>query len=192
MKKIVKLWIFAPIMLLLFSLTLGYLTCDNDNDNKTSEVPVYGNNGLDKGSKSPKFFDYENYNGKKTSLDHFKGKIVYVDIWATWCRPCINEIPYLMELEEKYRGKGIEFVSISVDEGEKGYKDWKKMVADKEMSGIQLIADNGWRSNFVSEYKVRGIPHFILIDSEGKIIDANAPRPSSKSIFTLLDGLIKK
>ncbi|BAV95310.1 TlpA family protein disulfide reductase [Ichthyobacterium seriolicida] len=168
---------------------LGYLMYDND---KTSEVPVYGNNGLDKGNKSPKFFDYENYNGEKTSLDDFKGKIVYIDIWATWCRPCVNEIPYLMELEEKYRGKGIEFVSISVDEGEKGNKNWKKMVGDKEMSGVQLIADNARKSNFVSEYKVKSIPHFILIDSEGNIIDANAPRPSSKSIFTLLDGLIKK
>lgn len=78
---------------------------------------------LDKGMPSPKFVDYENCAGGTSSLDDFRGKYVYIDVWATWCGPCRGEIPHLQKVEHKYHGKNIEFVSISVDQD----KDkWKK------------------------------------------------------------------
>src|SRR5690625_7878965 len=70
---------------------------------------------LTPGKKSPEF-DYENYNGGKTSLESLRGKYVYIDVWATWCGPCLREIPYLKEVEKDYRNKNIEFVAISIDE----------------------------------------------------------------------------
>ena len=69
---------------------------------------------LVKGNPSPKF-NYENHKGGTTSLDDLKGKFVYIDVWATWCGPCKAEIPFLKEVEKKYHGKNIEFVSISID-----------------------------------------------------------------------------
>ncbi len=156
---------------------------------------------LTKGTVSPSFEAYENHKGGTTSLSDLKGKYVYVDVWATWCGPCKAEIPALKKLEEEYHGKNIEFVSISVDDG-RGYKaesrelsaaaakeGWKKMVAEKEMGGIQLLAPNGWQSDFVSNYKVRGIPRFILIDPQGNIVTPDAPRPSSTSIKDLFNSL---
>lgn len=71
---------------------------------------------LAKGNPSPGFTDYENYAGGTTSLDDLKGKYVYIDVWATWCGPCKAEIPFLKEVEEEYRDKNIEFVSISIDQ----------------------------------------------------------------------------
>ena len=68
------------------------------------------------GSPSPKFSNYENFNGGTTSLDDFKGKVTYIDIWATWCLPCRGEIPALKELEKKFHGKDVAFVSISIDQ----------------------------------------------------------------------------
>lgn len=139
---------------------------------------------LVKGSPSPTF-DYENINGGKTSLESLKGKFVYIDVWATWCGPCIGEIPALKEVEKEYHGKNIEFVSISIDD-KKDHEKWKKMVADKELKGIQLFADNAWESDFVKNYAIDGIPRFILIDTEGKIVNADAPRPSDAKLKELL------
>lgn len=139
-----------------------------------------------KGQDSPKFSDYENHAGGTTSLDDLKGKYVYIDMWATWCGPCIREIPSLKEVEKAYHGKNIEFVSISVDR--KGaYETWKEMVVEKELGGIQLWAKED--QTFASAYKVSGIPRFILIDPQGKVVDADAPRPSDEKLKELFNTL---
>ena len=143
---------------------------------------------LAEGKSSPKFEDYENFKGGTTSLDDLKGKYVYVDVWATWCGPCKREIPFLKEVEKAYHGKNIEFVSISIDVA-KDHGKWKEMVAEKELGGIQLFADNNWNSDFVKAYQISGIPRFLLIDPDGNIVSSNAPRPSSKELIALFDEL---
>ena len=148
-----------------------------------------------KGMASPEFTNYENHKGGVSSLSDFEGKFVYVDIWATWCGPCKVEIPFLQELESKYHAKNIEFISISVDDArrsgtlEKAHEAWKTMVSEKELSGVQLFSGNGWKADFIQDYKISGIPRFILIDPNGNIIDADAPRPSSEKLILLLDEL---
>jgi thiol-disulfide isomerase/thioredoxin len=139
-----------------------------------------------KGNPSPKFVNYENFKGGKTSLDDLKGKYVYIDIWATWCRPCIGEIPALKKLEEDYKGKNIAFVSISTDKPEK-HDAWKNMITEKGMSGIQLFA--GVDQTFFVDYQVSTIPRFIFLDPQGNIVEANAPRPSNRN---LVDKLFKE
>ncbi|WP_396217104.1 TlpA family protein disulfide reductase [Flavobacterium sp.] len=141
------------------------------------------------GTPSPTF-KYENHKGGVTSLEDLKGKFVYVDVWATWCGPCRQEIPFLQKTEVAYHGKNIEFVSISIDE-QKNHDKWSKFVTEKNLGGIQLLADKDWKSDFVKGYKIDGIPRFILISPEGKIVNADAPRPSSPSLVTLLDSLVK-
>ena len=149
-----------------------------------------------KGSPSPTFVDYENHAGGNMSLTDLKGKYVYMDIWATWCGPCIREIPSLKKIEKQFEGKNIEFVSISVDEGRgykgnaaEAYKGWKKMVADKDLGGIQLLADKGFNSDFVRKYQINGIPRFILVDPNGNIVSADAPRPSNPALIDLFNEL---
>ncbi len=151
---------------------------------------------LPAGTPSPVFEGYENYNGSKTSLSDLKGKYVYVDVWATWCGPCKAEIPSLKALEKKYHGKNIQFVSLSIDDDrshggswDKARADWKAMIADKELSGIQLFAPNGWQSQFVLDYKINGIPRFILIDPNGNVVTPDAPRPSDASLTELFSSL---
>jgi len=141
-----------------------------------------------KGELSPKFMNYENFKGGTTSLDDLKGKYVYIDVWATWCGPCKREIPSLKKIEKQYHGKNIEFVSISVDV-EKDYEAWKKMIVEKELGGIQLYADKSWNSNFITDFSIKGIPRFILIDPDGKIVTPNAPRPSSPKLVDLFTNL---
>lgn len=141
---------------------------------------------LVKGSPSPKFVNYENHKGGTTSLDDLKGQYVYVDVWATWCGPCKREIPSLKKVEEAYHDKNIAFVSTSVDQ-ESAHQTWVDMVKDKELGGIQLMADNSWQSDFVEDYAIKGIPRFILIDPEGNIVSADAPRPSDPALIDLFD-----
>lgn len=141
------------------------------------------------GNPSPEF-DYENHKGGKTKLSDFKGKYVYIDLWATWCGPCRQEIPYLQKIEEKYHGKNIEFVSISIDNAKDNDK-WKNFVTDKNLGGVQLFADKDWRSDFVVEYGVTGIPRFILIDPKGNILNSDAARPSSPELQLQLDSILK-
>lgn len=147
------------------------------------------------GKPSPNF-DFENVKGGKTALTDLKGKYVYIDVWATWCGPCIREIPDLKKLEKDFHDKNIQFVSVSVDDG-RGFKGdaaaakegWKKMIAEKELGGIQVISDNGWKSDFVQGFKINGIPRFILIDPAGNVVNADAPRPSSPKLREVLNNL---
>ncbi len=150
---------------------------------------------LPEGAASPSFEDYENFNGETTSLKDLEGKYVYMDIWATWCGPCIAEIPSLKKLEKEYHDKNISFVSISIDDAkrhggsaEKAHENWKKMVGEEELGGVQLFAPDGWQSDFIKAYQIYGIPRFILVDPEGKIVSASAPRPSSEHLIKLFES----
>lgn len=141
---------------------------------------------LNPGKPSPEFKNYLNYNGNKTSLKDFNGKFVYIDVWATWCKPCKDEIPYLQQLEKQYHNKNIEFISISID-SKQDYEIWKNMISQKQMSGTQLFANGD--TSFSDNYNINAIPRFILIDSFGNIINANAPRPSDKRLIDILNSL---
>ena len=154
--------------------------------NKNYELKYSAAINFTKGKTSPKFNNYENFDGSTTSLDDLKGKFVYIDVWATWCGPCKQQIPYLQKVEEAYHGKNIEFVSISTDRKNK-YNAWRNMIESKGMGGIQLFA--GDDHSFSQAYQINSIPRFILIDPNGNIVDANAPRPSDPSLIKLFDSL---
>ena len=138
---------------------------------------------LSVGALSPNF-NCTDLSGKKVSLSDFKGKYVYIDIWATWCGPCQREIPHLQKLEEKYHGKDIYFVSISCD---KNRKAWENRVR-AGLKGIQLHFVNG--DTFMNDYMIKGIPRFILLDKEGKIISVDMSRPSDPKTIAKLDELL--
>ena len=142
------------------------------------------------GSVSPSF-NFENHKGGMTKLEDFKGKYVYIDVWATWCAPCRAEIPYLQKLEEKFHNDNIVFVSISIDT-QKDYEKWKKFVSEKNLGGVQLFADNNWNSAFIKAFNINSIPRFILIDQEGRIIFADAARPSSRTLNSILGEIFNK
>ncbi|PKB43692.1 thiol-disulfide isomerase/thioredoxin [Cellulophaga sp. RHA19] len=167
----------------------NFMKFSTNKEDKKVITDLYNNLQLTvPGKISPKFTNYENHKGGTTSLEDFKGKYVYIDVWATWCGPCLYEVPYLQEVEKQYHGKNIEFVSISVD-ADKDHDKWKQMVTDKKMGGVQLYADNSFDSDFAKDYIIKAIPKFILIDPEGKIVKSNAPRPSDKKLIDLLEEL---
>lgn len=140
---------------------------------------------LSPGQPSP-LFDCERPDGSRSTLADYAGKWVYIDIWATWCGPCRREIPHLKKLEEKYKDAPIEFVSISTDNDRDA---WLQLVTAGKMQGVQLRFDG--HDKFMESYKVTGIPRFILIDPEGKIVNSDMTRPSDAATIQTLDSLLK-
>lgn len=145
-------------------------------------------NELGVGMPSPEFNNYINYKGGKTSLSDLRGSYVFIDVWATWCGPCKYEMPFIGKVEKEFHGKNIKFVSISVDRL-KDEQKWRDMIKAQGLSGIQLLADKEIDSEFIASYYIQGIPRFILLDKEGKIINADTPRPSEPELTELLNSL---
>lgn len=135
-------------------------------------------------------FTYESINGEMVSLSDFKGKYVYIDVWATWCGPCLREVPHLKALEEELHDKNIVFMSVSIDDP-KDKEKWSTMVHEKEMRGVQLFADAAWQSAIAKENKINGIPRFMLIDMDGNFVNVKASRPSGniKEVILALEGI---
>ncbi len=153
---------------------------------KELEHVVYMKDLSAPGKPCPRFIA-QDVNKKIYKLDDFRGKYVYIDIWATWCNPCRQEIPYLEKLIERYKDKNIAFVSLSID-ASKDKEKWRTMATT--MAGNQYWL--GPEHDFLRELDVNGIPRFILVDAEGKLVSAEMTRPSQKETQEMLDKLLEK
>ena len=130
-------------------------------------------------------FSYPNIAGEMISLSSFRGRLIYIDVWATWCGPCIAELPSLERLQKDYENMDIVFLSVSVDTDKEA---WEKMLTEDQLDGVQLWAD-GW-SQITKSYAIFGIPRFMLVDRTGELIAVDAPRPSSNEIRSMIDEKI--
>lgn len=153
-------------------------------------------NELEAGAPSPSFVNYENLAGGFSSLSDFKGKYVYIDFWTTWCGPCLKEFPRLKELESEFAGRNIEFLYLSIESAQDHKNDaakarsaWITFVEEWELGGVHLLADNGFESDFLKDYKIDFIPRYVLIDPEGNIVSPDAPRPSNQQLLELFEEL---
>lgn len=135
------------------------------------------------GRPSP-IFKGVDINGKEMSLRDFRGKYIYIDMWATWCGPCQKELPYLTKLEEKYKGRNIVFVGLSIDQDK---AKWEARVKSGALGGTQLYIGKG--TKFQSDYRISGIPRFILLDPNGRIVNSDMSRPSSEDTEQILNSL---
>ncbi len=121
-----------------------------------------------------KFTDFEmvDLKGDTHKLSDYvgKGNVTLVDFWASWCGPCMQEVPNLKKTYETYHKKGFEIVGISLD-SEKGA--WEAAVKDKQMNWIHLSDLRGWQSAGGALYGVRSIPNTFLVDKDGTIVGHN-------------------
>jgi len=127
--------------------------------------------------------------GKTISFQKdLKGKVVVVDFWATWCGPCVAEMPHMKELYAQYKDKGVEFVGISLDqpEAQGGLDKLKSFVADKQIGWPQYYQGKGWDSDFSTSWGINSIPRVFVVDAEGKLASTNARGQLEKLIPELL------
>lgn len=157
--------------------------CTDDNMNQT--VAAYYNYWMQPliGSDVPEM-GFVNIEGEAVSLDQFKGKYIYIDVWATWCGPCKKEIPYLKTLGAELEGKNIVFLGVSTDQDK---TKWENYLGSNEMHGEQVHTGSG--NTISSHFQVSSIPRFIIIDPDGKVYNPRAPRPSNQATKYYLLGL---
>ena len=123
---------------------------------------------MQEGNPAPEF-TFQNLKGKETKLSKFKGKVLVLDFWASWCGPCRQEIPNMKKYYEEFKDKGVEFLSVSID----AKKDaWTKALGEEKMAWQQgCVTDAG--KSVMNTYQFGGIPFIILIDKDGKIYKKN-------------------
>ncbi len=136
-----------------------------------------------KGSPFPEGLSFTDKDGKTHTIDEFKGKYIYIDLWASWCVPCCKEVPHLQALEKELSNPNVVFLSVSIDQKK---EPWLKKMQELNMHG------NQWHdasNTLPSMLNVRGIPFFLIYDKEGKLHQYNAPRPSYPQLKALLEAL---
>ncbi|GAA4504915.1 hypothetical protein GCM10023172_32010 [Hymenobacter ginsengisoli] len=130
--------------------------------------------------------------GKKVSLSSLRGKVVYLDFWATWCAPCLAEMPASLELRRKFAGRDIVFLYVSLDSQA---ADWQKYLATKQVASpnaVQLHDGGAFDGAAPRAFNVQSIPSYWLIGRDGRIIANNPPRPStSPAIDNALEQALK-
>jgi thiol-disulfide isomerase/thioredoxin len=117
-------------------------------------------------------------------LSDYKGKLVVVDVWATWCEPCRRMMPLFHELQKEFAGKNVEFLSVCVGvwiESEK----WLQLSNEFHIKQNNFFI-SGWQSDFVKDYRISGVPRYMIFDREGKIVSLNATNPTSDKLKEMI------
>jgi peroxiredoxin len=156
-----------------------------DNEKEIALNKRFDLASLKPGDSAPDF-DLKDLTGEKFSLSDFKGKIIYLHFWATWCGPCLGELPVLNKLITDVKSNGIVFINVCLDND---FNKWESIIKEKQLLGINLICDDNWSKKLNSLYKISAIPHYTLIDKNGLIIKNDCVRPGNVTteISRLLD-----
>ena len=140
---------------------------------------------IERGQPAPNFV-LKNDSGVNVSLESFKGKVVYIDFWGTYCKPCFNLMPALNTLEKEFHGQNVAFIGIGMDKDD---ALWLKRIQQFQMGGIQLRSESRDHP-FLTHFKVYGIPRFLLLDQNGNVVDAYAKEPNDPELKTQIKTLL--
>lgn len=122
-------------------------------------------------------FEAQDKFGDKFNFEDLKGKVVFIDVWATWCGPCIAHRPSVLAFNEKYKDNNeVEILMVSVDSS---IDKWLLFLEkEQEENGNNLFIENGMRTKFGDSYNIKSIPRYILIGKDGSIVNSNIKEPS--------------
>jgi thiol-disulfide isomerase/thioredoxin len=126
-------------------------------------------------------------NGETLKMSDFlakqKGALVFIDFWASWCKPCIDQHPYTQQLQASLKDKPIKFVFLSLDED---FVNWTSAIKEYLLRENSFLLQNAFKSNLAQRLSMEAIPRYLLIGKDGTIINENAPRPSNPALNKLI------
>ena len=143
------------------------------------------------GAPAPKVI-LKDKEGKEYTFEEFKGKVLVIDIWATWCSSCLAKMPEYMKLRSEFAdNKDVEFITVSIDRKSKR-KLWLSAIKKHSMEQmINLTTDDDNYSDFEDKYNISGVPRYMIIDKEGKIVKAYAPAAGEEMKRMIIENLNK-
>lgn len=131
-------------------------------------------------------FTLKDMAGNTVSLSDFKGKVVYIDFWASWCGPCRKENPNVVAQYKKYKDKGFDILGVSLD---RDHGAWKRAIEQDGLPWHHISDLKGWQSQHAQLYSINSIPQTVLVDKEGKIIARNLRGESLEAKLKELFGI---
>ncbi len=131
-------------------------------------------------------FSLPDIKGDSLRLSSMKGKVFLLDFWASWCGPCRYSNKNLVKLYGKYKDKGFEILSVSLDDKE---REWKKAVKQDKITWLQIIDSRGWEARSAAKWQVDAIPASFLIDKNGNVVAINAEKQELENKIRELLGL---
>lgn len=146
---------------------------------------IYEIESLGLGQPAPEFTAVS-YSNEEIALNDYKGKYIILDFWATWCGPCIPELPVIKSLHEKYSEKDLIIISVALEEASEKFDDFLK---EHKIDWTQIIQDEQWKDEIPTMYNVRGIPQKYVIGPEGNIVVKNL---RGEKLVAKMDSLINQ
>jgi peroxiredoxin len=128
----------------------------------------------------------KNVEGKIVPLSSLKGKVILLDFWASWCGPCRKENKHLVKLYAKYKSKGFEIYSVSLDDD---INDWKTAIAADKLTWTQVNDNGGWQAPTANQWNIQQIPTTYLIDKKGMLLAMDVERHALEKMVT---GLLNR
>ena len=139
-------------------------------------------------------YDYRQDTLTSTLFEHllqqYKGQVIYIDNWATWCGPCIAEMPHSKRLQEELKDKNVVFVFLCSQDNFNNDRA-KVIIAENQLKGEHYFMNFPQSASIESKFSSRGIPRYMIVDQQGKIIDNDAPRPSAEACKEKILELVK-
>ena len=122
-------------------------------------------------------------------IKKYQGRFIYIDFWASWCSPCVDEMPASSALAEKLIGKDVVFLYFSLDKNKNNWESAVKKLKLKPENNALLIGN--FNSELAKRFKISSIPHYILIGKDGKVLNSNEARPSEAKLLLKINNLLK-
>lgn len=135
-------------------------------------------------------FQLKDIHGNSTDIKSFKGKVVYIDFWGSWCKPCMTLMPSSEKLQEKFKTKNVVFLFINFHDSK---ERWLKTIKEKRLQGVHLKAEKENELYFNDTFGVSsGFPRYALVDTKGLLRTMSAPRPDSEQIVSFIEKILKE